>query len=704
MFIVHPIRFRFALLLLCWLWLPTPSLVAGVRTGDPIEMSFDLPNIQGNPFDCTTNDVQVTLSTPAGNQISIPAFFDGNATWRARLTADSPGRYLLKSITLNGTDARAQSISRTEFDCPQGNDPGFVRIDPNDKMRFAFDDGSPFYPVGYNLAWRSHGEVEMPPLVDSLDRMGKAGVNWTRIWMNSWDGKNLDWPSNKADRVEPGMLLLPVARDWDAIVQAAQKNHVYFQMVLQHHGQYSTTADNNWTTNPWNKSNGGWLEKPAQFFTDPKAIQLTKNKFRYIIARWGYSPAIMAFELCNEVESTDAFKSDLPSVAAWHQTMARFIREQDHYHHLITTSSNTGEKSIWPATDYYQAHAYPSDLIAAISGLDDQKLDRAYFFGEIGSSSTGNPPPPRDTLHQILWASLMSGSAGTGEYWDWFDVEPQNLLGQFTSIQQFIHQSGMLADRNLHPVILEAQTPERGPLAFGPGRDWGKSASTQYTVNPNGTVPGLGGMSAFLQGRGKNHDLFPFAEFNVNFAEPGTFTTEIDQTHSAGARLEASLDGKPISTLIIGKLDRPNRRSRGEGSNNPTNPVNAALELPIPAGPHMLRLQNTGQDWIHIRQFVLSPYASQLAVLAKAGPDRALVWIYRRPSGTAGDSVAGIVTGTFTIPSLQPGAYNVVWWDTEAGKVIQTTTAQADTGKPVTLTTPPVSRDIACWVERRVEK
>jgi hypothetical protein len=525
---------------------------------DRIELSFQLPQVKGNPFDYTVNDVRVTLSTPSGTDVSLPAFYDGGTTWKARHLPDSPGRYTLRSISLNGDDAKPVAISQSDFNFSAVDHRGFVRIDPKDKMRFAFDDGSSFYPVGYNLAWQSHGQVEMPPLVESLDRMGRAGVNWTRIWMNAWDGKNLDWPIDSNDRIEPGTLLLPVAEVWDAIVERARENHIYFQMVLQHHGQYNTTNDSNWSINPWNKANGGWLDTPEQFFTDERAIQLTKNKFRYIIARWGYSPSIMAFELCNEVESTDGFRKNLKSVAEWHRTMAQFIRSQDRYKHLITTSSNTTEKSIWPATDYYQAHAYPADLISAITGLDDQKLDRAYFYGEMGASSSGNALPPPETLHRILWASLMSGSAGTGEYWDWFEVEPRNLLGQFTAVQNFIKLSGMLSDRELHTARLQVQTVDRGPLVFGPGRDWAPSTATSFAVKADGSVENLGGMSAFLQGRGANHAMFPFASFEVNYPDAGTFAIEADQTTPSGARLEASLDEKPMAAVIIKGTARRN--------------------------------------------------------------------------------------------------------------------------------------------------
>ena len=255
----------FGFLITCLAAIAGQPASAAVSTASRIELQFDLPQLQGNPFDFTANDVQVMVLTPTGSTVSIPAFFDGGTTWRARYMPDSVGKYKFGTITLNGKNANATEIGPTEFDVQNQIDNHFVRIDPKNKMRFAFDDGTPFYPVGYNLAWRSRGDIEMPPLVDSLDRMGKAGVNWTRIWMNYWDGKNLDWPLADQPPLPLGNLLLPVAQSWDAIVQAAERNHIHFQMVLQHHGQYTTLNDTNWQLNPWNKTNGGWLEKTRRF-------------------------------------------------------------------------------------------------------------------------------------------------------------------------------------------------------------------------------------------------------------------------------------------------------------------------------------------------------------------------------------------------------------------------------------------------------
>ena len=139
-----------------------------------------------------------------------------------------------------------------------------MRIDPAHKLRFAFDNGEPYYPLGYNLGWVNATGLALP---ESLALMGQNGGNWARIWMCHFSqGMNLDWPPGS--QVPLGELSLDVARRWDKAVAAAQQHGVYLQIALQHHGQYSTQTNPNWSQNPWNKGQSGWLESPEAFFTD----------------------------------------------------------------------------------------------------------------------------------------------------------------------------------------------------------------------------------------------------------------------------------------------------------------------------------------------------------------------------------------------------------------------------------------------------
>jgi hypothetical protein len=682
-------HWRFIRLIATMIVLGAAEAVLSAGTYPMIEASFELPQVHGNPFDFAQNDVMVKIVQPDGSGVTIPAFFDGGQTWRVRHTPNMPGKYTIGAVTLNGRHAEPLKLQPSEFSVEGVSRPGFVRLDPGDNKRFILDDGSTYYPVGYNLGWRTEGA---PPLIESIARMGKAGINWTRIWMCYWDGKNLDWPREGAAQIQLGYLSLPTAKLWDQIVGAADAADIHFHLVLQHHGQYSTGADPNWQINPWNKANGGWLEKPEQFFTDPKAIALTKAKFRYIVARWGYSPAIMAWELFNEAEFTDAYTGGkIDDIAAWHETMAKFIREQDAYHHLIVTSSKVAEPKLWGAVDYYEAHVYPPDVLSAIAVLDDNHLDKAYFYGELGLLEDLNPKSG-DVLHQVLWGSMMSGSSAPAQYWSWDVVESNNLLFHYTAAQKFIEQSGLSRQRDMKPIEVVAETASRGPLQFGPGTSWAPAKLTEFTIKPSGMVEGLGGMSAYLQGSPKNKSMCPYILMHVYYLTAGTFAVEVDQTTPDGARLEIALDDRPAAAMNFG----PFRSPPGFGGRLRGNPhPDATLELPIPQGEHTIRLEDTGADWAHINKFVLSPYAPGLAVLAKGGKNLAVLWVYNR-ARTAGRSVAG----TLRVPGLSAGLYDVAWMDTHSGKIVSRASLTATGNEPLSVDTPPIANDIAAWLSR----
>jgi len=73
-------------------------------------------------------------------------------------------------------------------------------------------------------------------------------------------------------------------------------------------GQFSTSDDPNWATNPYNSAvSGGILSAPQDLWTNSQAYSLFQRRFRYIVARWGYSTSLMSWELWNEVDLSDAF-------------------------------------------------------------------------------------------------------------------------------------------------------------------------------------------------------------------------------------------------------------------------------------------------------------------------------------------------------------------------------------------------------------
>ena len=331
-----------------------------------IEVKFDIPDITGNPFDFKDNDVRVIFTDPGKATVTIPAFFDGGMTWRARMTPGATGKYALSAVTRNGKPIAPQNVSQKTFDVPTTPTPGFIRRDAKDSMRLTFENGVSYYPLGHNVAW-GNGQQNGDDIVRIFEKMHGVGENWARVWMCHWDGKNPDWKPGEA--LKPGELSLDVLRKWDRLLDAAEKNGIFIQMTLQHHGPYSSDTDSNWNDNPWNAKNGGFLKTPAAFFTDPEALRRTRMKFRYYAARFGYSTAIVAWELFNEVEWTNGVRENPQSVADWHREMAEVLRASDPNRHLVTTSSKRDIPGLYEAMDYAQPHAYPPGAVSTVTSL-----------------------------------------------------------------------------------------------------------------------------------------------------------------------------------------------------------------------------------------------------------------------------------------------------------------------------------------------
>lgn len=637
------------------------------------EFRFQLPGLDGNPFDFTQNDIQVSIRKPDGGTSNVPAFYDGGDTWRVRYTPDATGLYRVAGVSRNGTRIDPRGLAPTTFVRKGAPVPGFIRRDAFDRRRFIFDNGDDYYPIGNNAAWDSGPGISVTKV---FAKMGAAGENWSRVWMDHWDGKNLDWVPGR--KIPLGDLDLTVAAKWDAIVGASEKAGIHFQMTLQHHGQYSTRTDPNWNENPWNVANGGFLAFPEEFFTSPRAKALSKAKFRYVIARWGYSPSVMAWELFNEVQWTDAVVNGHEAdVAAWHDEMAAFLRHQDPYHHLITSSFNLDPKVLGTHLDYWQPHDYAPDPISTAAKLNGNTLDRPAFIGEIGPSSDLYEDDGTYLRHE-LWASIMSDASGAAQYWSWDHIDRRGFYSLYKPATAFSKWSGFTSRRHLAVKQARVESGGYGPLAFAPGAGWDQARQTDFTVDRSGSVAGIAAMPSFLQGE-YHRAMFPSATFHVDYPAAGTFTVEVGESAKAGARLEISVDGNVAETAEF----KPAATDAD---------VNVPFAAAVPAGRHTILIRNTGLDWFTINRFVLDPYAPQFGVAARGVPDFAIAWIYNR-AGTPG-------SGMLEMSGMKPGAYAVAWWDTDMGAPAGKSKVRVASDGIISCAMPTVAHDIAVQIVR----
>ncbi len=459
------------------------------------EIATAIAAIYTNPFDPQEVNIEAEFSGPSGRVIRAAGFLyaagrriGGMDDWRVRMRPDVPGRwrYFLRVETPAGC---ATSAVMT-FECRTGmagKEMPAVRISREAPQYFELDNEAFFYPIGHNVAWNSLADYQR-----QFALMSRNGENWARIWIAPWNYE-IEW-SPRGGRGFRGMgwYNLENARTLDRIITAAETNGIYLQVVLHEHCRLSARVNPKWDENPYNRAAGGFLERPDQFFTDPRARRLARNRLRYIVARWGYSSAVMAWELFNEINLTDGY--DPEHDTSWHREMADFLAQQDPYQRPITTSyaltPNWATFSL-PQISFAQLHVYSpnaADIFLSVYPRMAQ-LSKPYFIGEFGRDPhDGVDAADRKgrTLHAGIWSQFMVPAAGNAMSWWWYDcIDPNRLYGQFAALSAFaegldrrgeswVHGSGCLHGGGASTVRCAWLGSRRGvmlwvydPLFFG---------------------------------------------------------------------------------------------------------------------------------------------------------------------------------------------------------------------------------------------
>jgi hypothetical protein len=178
-----------------------------------------------------------------------------------------------------------------------------------------------------------------------------------------------------------------------------------------------------WEENPYSAARGGPAVRNTDFFLDPRARAAAKARLRYVLARWGASPALLAVDLLNEPEWDGAIPEDhwIP----WAEELARIWRAEDPYGHPVTAGPvglhwnvEEDERAWWssPACDLVQWHRYGPDvydvheLAEALVGTARElaRYGKPLLLGEFGWG--GDPKPAHDHTHVGIWAATFAGA------------------------------------------------------------------------------------------------------------------------------------------------------------------------------------------------------------------------------------------------------------------------------------------------------
>ena len=396
---------------------------------EKVEFEAKLDALTGNVYDDAEVDLTMDLIGPNGQKLSVIGFYyaaynakeNGNFydtpqgfSWRFRFSPPVAGEWKY-SVTLRLNGEVAEQVEGYQFYVEEATDPkGFLSVEPNNKQTFQFEDGTDFVVIGQNLASAETGNSGYAYFAERMNKMAEGGCNFMRLWLTQWD-LALQKAGYAPNDMGGG---LQRARTVDAILSLAEELGIYVELCIFHHGMFSVKNDTAWEGTPYNaKFATGYLSEPKEFFSSEQAKADTKDYLRYIVARWGYSPNVMCWQLFNEANITDCEEDEMYQ---WHEEMCAYLRSIDWQGHMVTTSvaAQDGVTAL-DCFDYLCGHWYNYEYPVYLCNKQDEKqtkYQRPYLMEEAGS---GKLDENLISIHQQNWAGLMGGGAGTAANWYW---------------------------------------------------------------------------------------------------------------------------------------------------------------------------------------------------------------------------------------------------------------------------------------------
>ena len=448
--------------------LPSILRVAPDRTELPryelIELSVALKATYNSPYDARQVSLDGDFTGPDGTHMRVPGFWDGEASWRVRFTPDQAGKW---TYQLTVSDSHGVSMPYNgNFKVTTSDLHGWLQagnwVNPAYSGHYlVYKDGTPFYGVGHcdalNLLWEGYSADKGITLFDDMKKAGENYVVWWPLYSNS------PISSSYADYSVPNLKII------DNVVDDAQKKGIFLVFTIWDHPELRDDT-HAWDGGQWAKNGFRELGDIDSFFTSDEAWAWQENFYRYILARWGYSPAIAMWGTVSEINGTNSYNQTDP----WHKKVNDYFVTNDPYRHL-TTASKSGDIN-WTAgfkvMDVSQVHVYTfntflqpanavkaADIMADWTALMWKQADKPNWIGEFGMPDDSYYP---ELFHNSIWAALGSGAAMTPAEWNdsqgWGEMT-QAMLADIGRLSQFV--SGLpLAKWNPVPLKINSLDPQ----------------------------------------------------------------------------------------------------------------------------------------------------------------------------------------------------------------------------------------------------
>lgn len=705
-----------------------------VSVGERVVLDFALEATYTNPFDSDQVRVDASVTPATGTPWLVPGFLyrpytrcldaekerldmQGPATWQVRLSFLAPGSY---KVSVKAADRSGEVVSEPLIinvsAAPDGDDSRLmIRRDKNDCRYFVTASGRTYFPVGANVCWgggRGTFDYDL-----WLPKYAAAGCDYTRLWLSPmWFTFGMNTPESGYDAIE-----LRNAWRLDYVLEMAERLGIRLMLCVDSFNilRGKKTIYGQWEESPYRDSNGGPLSKPGEYFTNPQMKKAYKDRLRYLVARYGYSPNVMAWEFWNEVDIIDDF--DPAPVTEWHQEMARFLRSIDPWQHLITTSTarpaGVPQLDALPELEFVQTHRYGSKDMAFELGQDRATKaaaqDRPHFHGEFGITHlgrSGEADPNGVYIHNALFSSVGQMQAGSPMTW-WWDsyVEPRNLYPVYASFTgwikgfDFVRQEAKPAEAAFERVRTDARIPEDD--IFQPEAvSWEPAPFNQprvVRISKKGELETDGQLAGLMHGIRNHPDCHNPVTFELSAPRKSRFGVAVNGVSGhGGAALDICIDGESVLKEDFADKDQ---------STDTLTQYNRIYWVDVPKGTHTVVVENTGADWFYVSYRIswLKP-RPPLRALGVQGKSMGLLWVQNRAhtwtNANSPDYKPVPIKGArLVLRSWPAGVWRIEQWGTVEGRALQTDEIRVGTDGILRMNLPEITWDTAYRLVRKEE-